>query len=97
VKGPHNRFCCPEHVPKSVRQENCRRGRATFAFRQRAKRFARELAMLQGRTLTKEALLTVFDRINRRGYNTGYLAGRLAREDRLSGDQVGRPVPQGKA
>jgi hypothetical protein len=91
VKAPTNRYCCPEHVPKSVRQENCRRGRATFAYRQRAQRFARELAMLQGRTLTREALLTVFDRINRRGYNTGYLAGRLAREDRLRGQGVGEP------
>lgn len=84
VKHRGCRFCCPQHVPKELRQAWGRKSRASYAYRQRSKKFAVELAQLQGRTITKEALLEVFKRIERRGYNSGYTSGKLARQRALS-------------
>ncbi len=82
VKDPKHTFCSPGCVPRSVRQDNCRRGRKTFAYRRRALSFREDLDRL-GRTPTREDMLAIFQRVYRRAYNSGFQAGRTAR---LMGD-----------
>lgn len=74
-RGPRNKFCSVAHVPKSTRQDNCRRGRATFAYKMRMKRFEREIRLLQGRTITREELLASYQRIHRTSYVAGFKCG----------------------
>lgn len=62
-------------LAKPNRQLAGHKGRKTYAYRQRARRFAAELAQLQNRSVTKEALLAVFKRIERQAYNSGYQCG----------------------
>ena len=75
VKGRDNRFCSPACVPKSIRQDNYRRGRKTFAYRRRALCFRSDLERL-GRSFSREELLTVFWTVYKRGYVTGFKTGR---------------------
>jgi hypothetical protein len=75
VKGTKTRFCSPACVPSSLRADNCRAGRATYAYRYRAKRYQAELQRIQGRRLTTEDLLAIFARIERHGYVSGFQAG----------------------
>lgn len=46
-----------------------------FAYRARMRAFNEEIGKLQARSVTRAQLLDVFNRIYRRGYNTGYQAG----------------------
>jgi len=71
------RFCSMACVPLSVRQAGGYKGRATYAYRIRAEKFRDELKRLEGRRVTSEALFEVFNRIYRRGFNTGWRTGRL--------------------
>lgn len=75
VRSAKNLWATLACVPRSVRAAGARKGRRNFAYRKRRELFSRELADLQGRTLTREALLDAFKRIYTRGYNSGYQAG----------------------
>lgn len=81
VKWRGCRFCCPQHVPYSVRKANGLKSRAAYAYRERMKRFEREIKALQNRTITREELLAVFKAISNRAYQSGYCAG-LRRQQR---------------
>lgn len=74
VKSRDCRFASPQCVPRSLRADNCRRGRRTFAYRRRALAFRDDLARLTagGRRITREDLLVAFHRVYRRGYNSGF-------------------------
>jgi len=76
VKGWRNRYASPECVPSSLRADNCRRGRKTFAYRRRAILFRAELERLtgEGRKVNTEDLLTSFHSVYKRGYVNGYHA-----------------------
>lgn len=80
VRAHHNKYCSPACVPRSVRVENCRRGRKTFAYRRRAMAFRADLERL-GRTPTREDLVALLHTVYRRGYNAGFQVGcRAAKE-----------------
>lgn len=76
VKWRHCRYCCPGHVPKAVRQANGRMSRPRYTYRVRRERFAKELAMLENRIVTRDQLLAVFHSLARTYYNSGYNAKR---------------------
>lgn len=75
VKFRRCRYASHACVPKSLRAENCRRGRATYAYRCRMRIFNAEVAALNGRSVTREDLLAVFMRIYTRAYNSGFRTG----------------------
>lgn len=68
------RFCSRQHVPREERIKGAKKAGLAFAFKSRRTRFARELQALKGRTLTQEQLLAVFQAIDYRAYNSGYMA-----------------------
>ncbi len=71
VKHRHALYCSSACVPRSVRADNCRRGRATFAYRRRAVAFRADLARLAGR-VSRGELLAVLWNVYKRGYNSGW-------------------------
>jgi hypothetical protein len=79
IRGGWQRYATLACVPSSLRAEVCRRGRRTYAYRCRARRFDAEIKQLQGRTLTREDLYAIFARIERRAYNSGFNAGKHGR------------------
>lgn len=78
VTNPRARFLVRHNirVAKPDRRLAGHKGRATFAYRCRARLFAREVESLRGRSLTREELLAVFQRIYYRAYNAGYQCGK---------------------
>ena len=74
VKHWYNRFCCYDCVPRSVRQEGCRKGRRNFAYRRRAQMFRADLARID-RNVTREELIDLFWLIYKRAYNAGFQVG----------------------
>lgn len=78
VKARRCRWCSQACVPREVRQENCRKSRATYAYRVRRQKFTEEMQRLRalGQTFTQEDLVATFQRIYRRAYNAGFNASR---------------------
>jgi hypothetical protein len=69
-----SRACVPPEV--------WRKGRQTFAFRKRAELF-NDLLSRMGRKLSKEDLFTAFQHAYTKGYNAGYKAGLLKRQQAI--------------
>jgi hypothetical protein len=67
-------WCSQACVPREVRAENCRKSRATYAYRIRRQQFAEELARLTDRRVTREDLLATFQAVYQRAYNSGFQA-----------------------
>ena len=78
VKRPTCQYASLECVPSAVRAAGARQSRRVYAFRQRAKLFARELLAIRsnGHVITTDALLAAFKRIHRASYVAGFQAGR---------------------
>lgn len=77
VKRSKCRYASVECIPREIRQAAGSKGRRTYAYRRRAMAYRQDLERL-GRHPTREDLLTVFHRIYRRGYNSGFQVGRIA-------------------
>ncbi len=75
VKGPTNRFCSPGCVPREVYAANCRRGRATYAYRRRAILLKEYLDRVSGRAITREDLCELLWAFGQTRYNAGLHVG----------------------
>ena len=76
--GQPIRYASRECVPAEV----WRRGRRTWAFRKRAELFNGLLSRMD-RKLSKEDLFTAFQHAYTKGYNAGYKAGLLKRQQAI--------------
>ena len=76
VKGQRTRFCSQACVPRALRVTGGHEGRRLYAYRIRAEKFRAEIAQFEGKRITTEALFEVFCRIERKGYMSGFRAGR---------------------
>ena len=75
VRNHTNKFCSQACVPRSIRQDNCQRGRKTFAYRRRAQLFRADLARIDKR-IPREELMAVVWTIYKRAYNSGFQVGK---------------------
>lgn len=77
VKEYRHKYASQACVPRSIRADNCRRGRRTWAYRRRALTFREEYARcFDGvRVATKETILSFGQAL----YDKGYAAGQHKR------------------
>jgi len=92
-KSAKGTYATPQCVPRAVRSAGGRKGRVNYAYQRRRIFFAEALARLtaDGRSLTTERILGVFDQVYDRGWQTGYHAAEgkwLARTGGLSKRKV---------
>lgn len=68
----NGRFCSHACIPKSARQQWCKKGRKTYAYRRRAIMLKRYLDRLSGKRVTREELCEVLWEFGKVRYNVGF-------------------------
>ena len=88
VNHRHGKYASIACIPRELRVANCRKGRATYAYRRRAVAFKGDLDLLTraGRRVSREDLLAILQRVYRRAYNSGFQCG--LRAGRLRDNQA---------